>query len=517
MNNDTFDPPKAFIQPAQRPCLESPPRICKDNHTIVNQPPPFDPLNLNVSTPALGGSNGPRAPEPVTLQERHQSTFRQVHTLQAQNAKLYDDNCRLVNTINMLNDRLTFFAAPQSMQVQHYTDVQQKLRASEESRALLSRKYQELLQCIPAGSAQHYLSLELQALQDAYAALDRDYRLLREKYVRLKTFPDQNRVVQQHPQANPQGPVRGPVPSVRSEITQPWTPNAPFRVLNQSPNISTSSTSAIPQGLVDQGERHRRRSSEGFVAPSSLRSGPTPIATSWATPLPTPPPSAPLPGSHFPQSGFPVPAPVPAGSLRPPHHAQAVHDPQSRRPMMPSVPEQLRAAINLYRRSGEVAHPASNQPVSCSPQIPILTSSDSSPRKQKRPSYEIQTCTSPEGEHKKLRIEKVIKQEAHPNISPANNMPSPPDSDEPPIVDDRKSSVPKSEVRSEEECVNMIFEQDAEIPNGVFCSLCFDRFQAELIPEPPDVLVQPDFNTLLTHCMTMHLAVWGELRQKASS
>ena len=42
-----------------------------------------------------------------------------------------------------------------------------------------------------------------------------------------------------------------------------------------------------------------------------------------------------------------------------------------------------------------------------------------------------------------------------------------------------------------------------------------DRYEAKMILEPPDILVQPDFDFLVRHCMTMHPTVWDDLRRKA--
>ena len=144
--------------------------------------------------------NGTRAPEPMTLLERHQTALRHIHTLESHNTRLYEDNSRLVNAVNMLNDRLAFFGAPKSVQVLRLADMQEKLRVSEGNRALINRKYQELLQSTSVGSAQHHISKELQGIREAYTSLDREYHFLADKYARLKAIADAGRVAQQHPQ-----------------------------------------------------------------------------------------------------------------------------------------------------------------------------------------------------------------------------------------------------------------------------------------------------------------------------
>ena len=172
---------------------------CDRNDTDMSQPQPPNPPE--TPTPPPGGTlNGTRAPEPMTLPERHQIALRQVHTLETHNAKLYEDNCRLVNAVNMLNDRLAFLGAPQNTQVLRLSDMQEKLRTSEANRALINRKYQELLQCTSVGSAQHHIGEELLAVREAYASLDREYRFLGDKYVRLKAITEASRVAQQQSQ-----------------------------------------------------------------------------------------------------------------------------------------------------------------------------------------------------------------------------------------------------------------------------------------------------------------------------
>jgi len=47
---------------------------------------------------------------------------------------------------------------------------------------------------------------------------------------------------------------------------------------------------------------------------------------------------------------------------------------------------------------------------------------------------------------------------------------------------DRKLSVSDSDVRSYQDCVNLIFEKDADIENGVFCGLCLSVFILFLWP-----------------------------------
>ncbi|KAG8218551.1 hypothetical protein J3R82DRAFT_4192 [Butyriboletus roseoflavus] len=166
-----------------------------------------------------------------------------------------------------------------------------------------------------------------------------------------------------------------------------------------------------------------------------------------------------------------------------------IHDPRTLSGPSATTPprhlvEQLKAATRLHP-SGEITDTANNEPVLCDKQFPVPVASESSPRLPKRSNSELQTSTSP-GEE------------------PSTDSHS-----------DHKLSVSGSDVGSYQDCVNLIFEKDADVENGVFCGLCLDRYEAKMIPEPPDILVQPDFDFLVRHCMTMHPTVWDYLRRKA--
>lgn len=170
------------------------------NDTRVNQPLPPNPPG--TPTPPPGDTlNATRAQEHMTLQDRFQMALRHIHTIQGHNARLYEDNCRLVNGVNTLNDRLTFLGAPQNIQLHRFTDIQEKLRLSEANRALISRKYQDLLQSTSAASVQRHIFDELQAVRDAYTAREKEYFILADKYARLKAVADPTRVPQQLPQS----------------------------------------------------------------------------------------------------------------------------------------------------------------------------------------------------------------------------------------------------------------------------------------------------------------------------
>lgn len=204
---------------------------------------------------------------------------------------------------------------------------------------------------------------------------------------------------------------------------------------------------------------------------------------------------------------------------------------QSRHLVEQDASEQLKAAVHLRQRCEEITDTNDNEPVPCGKQISTPTPLESNPRPSKRPNPELQTSKSPGGERKKPRTEgeNVHSTTINADTYPANKTLSPLASTNP--HNDHKLSESSSNIRSYQDCVNLIFEKDADVENGVFCGLCLcvslfatcghmirfsisDRHQAKMIPEPPDVLVQPDLDFLVKHCMTTHPTVWDDLRRK---
>lgn len=202
----------------------------------------------------------------------------------------------------------------------------------------------------------------------------------------------------------------------------------------------------------------------------------------WLAPLPTPPPSAHPPGGQISPTGFSAHAAAPAGSISLPRHAQMNHDPRTLSGLSVTTPsrhlaeqgasEQLKAAIRLRRPSSEITGTNNNGPVSCGEQFLVPASLKSSPRPPKRPNSELQTHTSPGEERKRSRIEGIADRPTTTNAStyPVNKLLSPQASTNP--HSDRKLSVSSSDVRSYQDCVNVIFEKDADVENGLFCGLC---------------------------------------------
>ena len=41
-----------------------------------------------------------------------------------------------------------------------------------------------------------------------------------------------------------------------------------------------------------------------------------------------------------------------------------------------------------------------------------------------------------------------------------------------------------------------------------------DRYEFKMLPEPPEVLIDPKFENLFMHCTKEHPAIWEDLRHK---
>jgi hypothetical protein len=102
-----------------------------------------------------------------------------------------------------------------------------------------------------------------------------------------------------------------------------------------------------------------------------------------------------------------------------------------------------------------------------------------------------------------------------PSDTAVGSNPTSPNSVTPSPAQDPPGAPPSGDnLRPVEACVYLIYEQDAEVINGYFCGRCLDRFEMKMIPEQPDVLVNPEFEDLLMHCTQEHPTIWEDLRHK---
>ncbi|KIJ69964.1 hypothetical protein HYDPIDRAFT_23118 [Hydnomerulius pinastri MD-312] len=550
--------PQGANQP--QPAFQAP-REEKEIKLNIHQPGPSKPVEALAST--SNASNG-RPAEPTnnaSLAEKLRQALHHIKLLETQNTKLFEDNCQLVAAVNMLNERQAFAGASSHTQMLHLAEMQEKLRASESGRSSLSRKYQELLTSVSAGSIHQHVTAELHNIRNAHTQLDKEYHLLREKYARLKNAWSMSPSAQQthpvppqtsgaapqvlrsqNPMAFPQrrsasgAQIRTTLPQSRSNPVSPTTPISP---------------DGLPGSLQQQQSHNRRRSSDSITQQSQFRPGPSPVSMTWLPVIPTPPPSAPLVrGPISPTTGFPVHVPMQGVHGMYPPHVLAHHAPPAAggtrtvsapagvpRARQHSVPQFATPIPSAHRtkpdqRTVEVVDLTSDhQGVAGSPKMgsgtPPTSASPRSNDSLKRPRSELQASTSHEGERKKPRLEGEAQATpagpstagaGTPNHSPgrakSSTLTAPSSAVLSPTasVETKAAASDDESLRTYDECVYMIFEKDADVENGVFCGLCLDRYEAKMISEPPDILIQPDFDLLVKHCMTIHPTVWEDLR-----
>ncbi|KIL00495.1 hypothetical protein PAXRUDRAFT_189979 [Paxillus rubicundulus Ve08.2h10] len=242
------------------------------------------------------------------------------------------------------------------------------------------------------------------------------------------------------------------------------------------------------------------------------RPGPSSMVTTWPPALPTPPPSASLYRGPISPSGFPLyPSmqSVPVGVF-PPHslgHGGSSHG--SRSVSGPAVLAQARYLLGYDTthvpisqgskpdlRHFEVVDLTQNGPgdthdMQAEPPTPPRSSSPQSVHALKRPHSATQASDNQQGGPKKPRVEgeapskpggpttpavDTPSQSPAPAtyatpITPPRTIPLPPDTTDAQVNGNPAVSTVDT-IRSYEECVNLIFERDADVEYGVFCGLC---------------------------------------------
>lgn len=119
------------------------------------------------------------------MTEKLYQYMQHIQTLEGENAKLYQDNCQLSNSIQLLNDRVTHLSANQNTQLQQFAAMQEKIRTLETERNNLVRNNQDILISTSAGTSHHLLAVELTRMRAQTSRVLRDMSILQTKYARL--------------------------------------------------------------------------------------------------------------------------------------------------------------------------------------------------------------------------------------------------------------------------------------------------------------------------------------------
>jgi len=70
-----------------------------------------------------------------------------------------------------------------------------------------------------------------------------------------------------------------------------------------------------------------------------------------------------------------------------------------------------------------------------------------------------------------------------------------------------------SERRTDVECVDLMWDEDAEVAGGMVCIACYNRYENGLQPEPK-TYTDFTFDTLRAHCKEDHPTMWDDLQWK---
>lgn len=465
-----------------------------------------------------------------------------VRELESQNAKLYEDNRRLAAAVHMLNERHVFLSKPQVAQLQQLTYLQELVRNIEADRLRTTRQHQDLLSSLANGTAPQLLVSQLQQSRAEYTHLLKEYNFLLDKHTKLKVHLSMVNPAQPPSHVPPGAPVPVVPSSHAASFPRPDIPSRDVPPIHSPPVSPTSPYHSFPlprQAIQNVG----RRSFDGFVQRQTpSMHGQHPVAS-----LPTPPSSASMTVPAGPPLHTPL-RPVTTHPMKPPVHI----------PPLPSGPRIMSAPATLPQGY----HPflQGPKPVRGPHEIVDLTKAEStppipdaiprpgqsssstsmspsiSPSSFKRSSSALGTPESPEAGLKRSRIEGCDQstpdnrvanvfsppnQDLKPETNTADNVILPhsqaPSLSPSAVVDqqgDQPTPLSDKDLRPAEECVHMIFENDAQVENGVFCDPCLSRYEAGMLSEPPAILVNPHPDSLMNHCMTIHPTLWDDLRHR---
>ncbi|KAG2115962.1 uncharacterized protein F5147DRAFT_386049 [Suillus discolor] len=117
-----------------------------------------------------------------TIMEKLKQTTQLVRSLQEDNGKLYQDNCRLAVAIQILEERIAHHSANPSTQMQQFSMMQDRIRTLENDRLALARKNQEILLSVNKGTSHQHLVQELDRMRLYASHVCRDMQILKDKY-----------------------------------------------------------------------------------------------------------------------------------------------------------------------------------------------------------------------------------------------------------------------------------------------------------------------------------------------
>jgi FtsZ-binding cell division protein ZapB len=116
------------------------------------------------------------------MMEKLQQATQLVQLLQEDNRKLYEDNCRLAASFQMMKERATHLVATPNTQLQQFSVMQERIRTLESERITLARQNQDILLSVNKGTSHQHLVEELDRMRAYANRVCRDMQILQDKY-----------------------------------------------------------------------------------------------------------------------------------------------------------------------------------------------------------------------------------------------------------------------------------------------------------------------------------------------
>lgn len=509
------------------------------------------------------------------MMEKLQQATQLVQSLQEENGKLYQDNCRLAASFSMLKERVTHVLATPDTRLQQFSFMQERIRTLESERTTLSRQNQEILISANKGTSHQHLVEELERLRAHANRVSKGMQILQENYVTAtqRSVLSPSNSVPHIPQP------RIPTPSDRRVSVEGAPRLQPSRLpqqqFQQEAQHSRQMRPQVQQPIPSHQLQHvhqahtQRKASESVQNPYPPQ---RPLVVSQRYNFPPPASAPPILGARLPaeytapvnfsrpeQPPFNHPrmhtsqtvsrdisAPLVPFALHPKSHTatsrptlcvdltgedesmtEQVRDGQAEKPnglkrTISAVDGSIAQDTELFKRP-RTAEPTQlpqdaivnlNPEPAASPDT-VVGSKPTSPVSPSLPAPLAQETMNAASAGQVAVTNDEVAIATTPSDTAVGSNPTSPSSVTPSPAQ-AKTSGPSSgdDLRPVEACVYMIYEPDAEVAGGIFCGRCLDRFEMKMIPEQPDVLVNPKIEDLLMHCTQEHPTVWEDLRHK---
>ncbi|KAG2369682.1 hypothetical protein BDR07DRAFT_1388100 [Suillus spraguei] len=508
-----------------------------------------------------------------TVMEKLQKATQLVQSLQEDNGKLYQDNCQLAVVIQTLKERIAHISASPDTRLQQFYLMQERIRTLENERVALARKNEEILLSVNKGTSHHHLVEELNHMKAFSNRVRRDMQILQDKYA-LATQRNQSSLDSVPQIGKPRIPTPSDVHQRRMSAEGAPLPQ-PSRVSQQQAQYFQQMR---PQDLHTQPPHQlphaQRRVSDGVQNPYPPQQ---PLLMSQRRRLPPPASAPPMFGARSPTEFAHMPSiSSPVNPSHPQHPRMRTSQTVYRNTSAPLVPFDLHPNLHtatsrpilsidltgederirmMERASGVwVDQPSSLKRTNSAADGSVAQNIELIKRQRT-----VEPIQSPEGAIVDVNAEPKLTSPdtvvgSKPTSPVAPSLSAPLIKEEPDAVSAGEVGVTNDEVatavtpsdtvvgsnptspssvtpsaaqeqtpgpsasgdnlRPVEACVYLIYEPDAEVANGYFCGRCLDRFEMGMIPEQPDVLVNPRFEDLIVHCTQEHPTIWEDLRHK---